>query len=210
MDLFCRGMEEHIPTTFRYMLLLPRTLLILLGVPLTLFLVSGSWLLVLLSTLTLFGSLWLLAKYTWDKYMAMCLHSDLADITRNYLSSHDSCFWVAESRGQVVGMVAALPVKDPLLQRKQLQLRHLSVSLEHRREGIGKAMVRTALQFAEMQGFSEVVLTTSIFQYAALALYQGMGFQKTGKSFFTFVSRLRNSPVIHLKYCLTSALKGDL
>ena len=43
VDLFRRGMEEHIPATFRHMLLLPRTLLLLLGVPLTLFLASGSW-----------------------------------------------------------------------------------------------------------------------------------------------------------------------
>lgn len=206
VNLFCRGTEEHISASFRYMLLLPGTLLILLGVPLTLFLASGSWLLVLLSTLTLLVSLWLLAKYPWEKYTAMCLHSDMADIPRTYLSSHYSCFWVAESRGQMVGIIAVLPVKDPLLQRKQLQLRHLSVSLEHRREGIGRAMVRTALQFAEMQGFSEVVLVTSMLQYAALALYQSMGFQKTGEFFYTFVSRLRNSPMICLKYCLTSAL----
>ncbi|XP_052028553.1 N-acetyltransferase family 8 member 7 [Apodemus sylvaticus] len=210
VDLFCRGMEEHIPATFRHMLLLPRTLLLLLGVPLTLFLASGSWSLGLLSILTLFVTLWLLAKYTWEKYVTMCLHTDMADITRTYLSSRSSCFWIAESRGQMVGIVAALPVKDPLLQKKQLQLCHLSVSSEHRREGIGKAMVRTVLQFAQKQGFSEVVLTTSMLQYAALALYQGMGFQKTGETFYTYISQLRKSPMIHLKYCLTSPLEGDL
>ncbi|NP_001188318.1 camello-like 3-like [Mus musculus] len=209
VDLFRRGMEEHIPATFRHMLLLPRTLLLLLGVPLTLFLASGSWLLVLLSILTLFLSLWFLAKYTWEKHVMNCLHTDMADITRTYLSSHSSCFWVAESRGQTVGMVAARPVKDPLLQKKQLQLLHLSVSLQHRREGLGKAMVRTVLQFAQMQGFSEVVLSTSMLQYAALALYQGMGFQKTGETFYTYLSRLRKSPMINLKYSLTSR-EGDL
>ncbi|XP_034368109.1 N-acetyltransferase family 8 member 7 [Arvicanthis niloticus] len=210
VDLFRRGMEEHIPASFRHMLLLPRTLLLLLGVPLALFLVSGSWLLVLLSILTFFVALWLLARYTWEKYITMCLHTDMADITGTYLSSPYSCFWVAESRGQTVGIVAALPVNNPLLQKKQLQLRHLSVSLEHRREGIGKALVRTVLQFAQMQGFSEVVLATSMLQYAALALYQGMGFQKTGETFFTFISRLRKSPMIQLKYCLASPLEGDL
>ncbi|XP_055473621.1 N-acetyltransferase family 8 member 7-like isoform X1 [Psammomys obesus] len=210
VDLFSRGMEEHIPATFCHMLMLPRTLLLLLGVPLTLFLASGSWFLVLLSSLSLFVSLWLLAKYTWEKYMVTCLHTDMADITTTYLSSHDSCFWVAESGGQIVGMVAARPVEDPLLPKKQLRLYHLSVSSEHRRQGIGKAMVRTVLQFAEAQGFSEVVLTTSMLQYAALALYQGMAFQKTGESFFTNVSRLRKSPMIHFKYSLTSALEGGL
>ncbi|XP_040593271.1 N-acetyltransferase family 8 member 3-like [Mesocricetus auratus] len=210
VDLFSRGMDEHIPTTFRYMLRLPGTLLLLLGMPLTLLLVSGSWLLVLLSSLTLFVSLWLLAKHTWENYKVFCLHTDIADIPTIYLSSCDSCFWVAESRGQIVGMVAALPVEDPFLQKKQLRLCHLSVSLEHRREGIGKAMVRTVLQFAQDRGFSEVVLSTSMLQYAALALYQGIGFQKTGESFYTIISRLRKSPIIHLKYCLNSTQKGGL
>ncbi|KAL1768138.1 putative N-acetyltransferase CML3 [Sigmodon hispidus] len=210
VDLFSRGMKEHIPATFTYMLMLPRTLLLLLGIPLAVLLASGSWLLVLLSSLTLFVSLWLLAKYTWEKYIVKCLHTDLADITTTYLSSHDSGFWVAESRGQTVGMVAAVPVVDPLLQKKQLRLRHLSVSLEHRRGGIGKTMVRTVLQFAQVQGFSEVVLTTSMLQYSALALYHSMGFQKTGESFYTIISRLRKSPMIHLKYCFSSAQEGGL
>lgn len=90
-------------------------------------------------------------KYTWEKYIAVCLVTDLADITATYLSSRDSCFWIVESRGQMVGMVAALPVKDPLLQKKQLRLCHLSVSLEHRREGIGKAMVRTVCTGSGLQ-----------------------------------------------------------
>ncbi|XP_059112741.1 N-acetyltransferase family 8 member 7-like [Peromyscus eremicus] len=210
VDLFSRGMKEHIPTTFRYMLMLPRILLLLLGVPLTLLLVSGSWIVVLLSSLILFTSLWLLAKNTWDKYLVACLHTDMADITTTYLSSHSSCFWVAESRCQIVGMVAALPAVDPFLQKKQLRLRHLSVSLEHRRQGIGKAMVRRVLQFAQARGFTEVVLSASMFQYAALALYQDMGFQKTGELYLTIISRLRKSPIIQLKYCLTSAQEGGL
>lgn len=92
-----------------------------------------------------------LPKYTWEKYIAVCLVTDLADITATYLSSRDSCFWIVESRGQMVGMVAALPVEDPLLQKKQLRLCHLSVSLEHRREGIGKAMVRTVCTGSGLQ-----------------------------------------------------------
>ncbi|XP_051010533.1 N-acetyltransferase family 8 member 7-like [Acomys russatus] len=209
VDLFIKGLEEHIPTTFRHMLRLPRTHLLLFGIPLILFLASGSWLLALVSNLSLFASLWVLAKYTWKKYIVMCLRTDMADITTTYLSSRDSCFWVAESGGQIVGLVAAVPIMDPLLQKKQLKLCHLSVSLKHRRHGIGKALVRTVQRFAQAQGFSEVLVITSVFQHAALALYQSMAFQKTGESFFTVISKLRKSPMIHLKYCITSALEGD-
>ena len=210
VDVFSRGMEEHIPTAFRHLLTLPRTLLLLAVVPLAIVLVSGSWFLAVVCIFFLFLFLWFLASKPWKNYVSKCLHTDMADITRTYMSSHSSCFWVAESRGQTVGMVAARPVKDPLLQKKQLQLLHLSVSLQHRREGLGKAMVRTVLQFAQMQGFSEVVLSTSMLQYAALALYQGMGFQKTGETFYTYLSRLRKSPMINLKYSLTSPWEGDL
>nr|XP_004668287.1 N-acetyltransferase family 8 member 3-like [Jaculus jaculus] len=208
VDLFTRGMEEHISVTFHHMLMLPQTLVLLIGVPLTVFMVLGSWLLVLISSFTLFVLLWFLAKYTWDKYVFLCLHKDMADITKTYLSARDSCFWVAESGGQVVGIVAAMPREVSLLQRKQLHLRHLSVSLEHRRTGIGKALVRTVLQFARDQGYSEVVLGVSILQHAALALYQSMGFQNTGKTFFSRISRLRNTPIIHFMYRLTSPEAG--
>ncbi|EGW02933.1 putative N-acetyltransferase CML2 [Cricetulus griseus] len=43
LDLFTRGMEEHIPATFRHVLTLPRTFLLFLGVPLAMVQVSGSW-----------------------------------------------------------------------------------------------------------------------------------------------------------------------
>lgn len=33
VDIFSRGMEEHIPVAFRHLLTLPRTLLLLSGVP---------------------------------------------------------------------------------------------------------------------------------------------------------------------------------
>lgn len=208
--LFCMGMEEHIPATFYYMLKMPQTLVLLVGVPLSLLLVLGSWLLALISGLILFVFLWLLARYTWDKYRVFCLHTDLADITKSYLSTHGSCFWVAESGDQVVGMVAAKPVRDSLSQEKQLELCHLSVIMEHRREGIGKALVRTVLQFARAQGYSEVVLDVSMLQYAALALYKSIGFQNTGKFFYTRLSQLRNTPVLHFVYCLPSASERDL
>ncbi|KAL1791601.1 N-acetyltransferase 8-like, partial [Sigmodon hispidus] len=108
----------------------------------------------------------------------------MADITKSYLNTHGAGFWVAESGGEVVGTVAAQPVKDPPLGRKQLQLFRLSVSSQHRGQGIARALVRTVLQFARDQGYSDVVLETSIVQYSALALYHAMGFQK--KSLYSY------------------------
>uniref|UniRef100_A0A8D2DNV9 N-acetyltransferase 8B n=1 Tax=Sciurus vulgaris TaxID=55149 RepID=A0A8D2DNV9_SCIVU len=105
LDLFSQGMVEHIPATFHHTLKLPQTLLLLLGVPVSLLLATGSWLLALGSNVTLLVFLWLLARYPWRKYVVTCLHTDLADITKSYLRACGSCFWVAESGGQVAGIV---------------------------------------------------------------------------------------------------------
>ncbi|XP_055473585.1 probable N-acetyltransferase CML1 [Psammomys obesus] len=205
VDLFSGGMEEHIPATFCHLLLLPRTLLLLLGVPLALVLVSGSCLLAVVGIILLLLLLRLLARQPWKEYVAKCLHTDMADITKSYLRAHGSCFWVAESAGQVMGTVAAPPVKDPPLGRKQLELFRLSVSSQLRGQGIAKALVRTVLQFARDQGYSDVVLETSTMQQGAVTLYLGMGFQKTGQYFMGVFWKIVDICIIQLKYSFPSA-----
>ncbi|XP_052030144.1 probable N-acetyltransferase CML1 isoform X2 [Apodemus sylvaticus] len=205
VDLFTKGMEEYIPDTFRHMLLLPRTLLLLLGVALALLLTSGSWLLAIVCVFFLLLLLRLLVRQPWKEYVAKSLQTDMADITKSYVNRHGACFWVAESGGQVVGTVGGLPVSDPPMGRKQLQLFHLSVSSQHRGQGIAKALVRTVLQFARDQGYTDVVLDTSILQQGALALYLAMGFQKTGQYFISVFWRLVDIYSIQLKYSFPSA-----
>ncbi|XP_075839817.1 N-acetyltransferase 8F1-like [Microtus pennsylvanicus] len=205
LDLFIRGMEEHIPATFRHMLTLPRTFFLLLGVPLAMVLVSGSWLLAAMSIFFVLLLMKLLARQPWKKYVAKCLHTDMADIPKSYMNARGSCFWVAESGGEVVGIVGCLPVKDPPLGRKQLELFHLSVSSLHRGQGIAKALTRTILQFARDQGYSDVVLDTSMLQKGAQALYMSMGFQKTGQYFMGAFWRLVDIPTIQFKHSFPSA-----
>ncbi|XP_059112735.1 LOW QUALITY PROTEIN: probable N-acetyltransferase CML1 [Peromyscus eremicus] len=205
LDVFTRGMEEHIPTTFRHMLTLPRTLLLLLGMLLAMVLVSGSWLLAIMCIFFLLLLLQLLARQPWKEYVAKCLHTDMADITKSYLNARGSCFWVAESGGQVVGIVGCLPVKNPPFGRKQLELLHLSVSSQHRGQGMAKALVRTLLQFARDQGYSDVVLDTSVIQQGAETLYLSMGFRRTGQYFMSMFWKLVDIPTIQLKYSLPSA-----
>ncbi|CAO2605624.1 Putative N-acetyltransferase 8B [Lemmus lemmus] len=205
LDVFIRGMEEHIPATFCHMLTLPRAFLLLLGVPLAMVLVSGSWLLATTSIFFVLLLVKLLARQPWKRYVAKCLHTDMADITKSYMNARGSCFWVAESGGEVVGIVGGLLVKDPPLGRKQLELIHLSVSSQHRGQGIAKALIRTVLQFARDQGYSDVVLETSIMQPGAQALYMSMGFRRTGQYFITEFWRLADVPAIQFKHSFPSA-----
>ncbi|XP_041498362.1 N-acetyltransferase family 8 member 2-like [Microtus oregoni] len=201
LELFSRGMNEHAPAYFRHALTLPRTLLTLLGMLLTIVLVYGSWLLATVCCLFVLLCLWLFVWHSCTKYVSTCLQADMADITKSYLNARGS-FWVAESGDQVVGIVGCLPVKNPPLGRKQLQLVRLSVSSQHRGQGIAKALVRTVLQFARDQGYSDVVLQTSIVQYSALALYQAMGFRKTDEYFARTFSRLMSFSILCFTYSL--------
>uniref|UniRef100_A0A8C2L914 N-acetyltransferase domain-containing protein n=1 Tax=Cricetulus griseus TaxID=10029 RepID=A0A8C2L914_CRIGR len=185
-----QGMEEHIPATFRHVLTLPRTILLFLGLPLAMVLVSV---------------LRLLARQPWKEYVAKCLRTDMADITKSYLSVCGSGFWVAESGIQVVGIVGGLPVKDPPVGRKQLELLHLSVSSQNRGQGIAKVLIRTLLQFARDQGYSDVVLETSFRKTGPEPLYLSMGFWRTGQYFMSVFWRLVDIPIIQLEYSLPSA-----
>uniref|UniRef100_A0A673TB33 N-acetyltransferase domain-containing protein n=2 Tax=Suricata suricatta TaxID=37032 RepID=A0A673TB33_SURSU len=207
LDLFSQGINEHIPTTFRHILKLPRTLVLLVGLPLVFFLLSGSWLLALVASLTLLAALRFLSRYPWTKFLVMSLRKDMSDITKSYFGKPGSCFWVVEAEGQVVGMVGALPAT---LQKEKLELLHLCVAMEHRGQGIAKALVRTVLQFARDQGYSQVNVSTSIMQHSAMALYQRMGFQKMHQSFLSMSWRLMAVPIVSFVYCLPSARASEI
>jgi RimJ/RimL family protein N-acetyltransferase len=53
------------------------------------------------------------------------------------------------------------------------------VHQDYRRAGLGTAMTRLAVAFAERCGFAEVFLTTELSNLAALRVYRRVGFQRT-------------------------------
>ncbi|XP_049640522.1 putative N-acetyltransferase 8B [Suncus etruscus] len=180
----------------------PRILMLLSGGLFILFLVSGSWHLTLLAGLTILITFRFFNKHVWNYFINFTLNTDLSDISKYYFSEQGSCLWVAESEGQVVGMVGALPVNEPALRREHLQLHHLCVDVGYRGQGIGKALVKTVLQFGQDEDYRAVVLNTTIFQPEALALYQGLGFQKTGGFIFTINGRVGLISVTQFTYHL--------
>lgn len=70
------------------------------------------------------------------------------------------------SNGEVVG-VAAIRT----LAKHTGELKRLYVSPEHRRQGVGTALLQQSLGFAKKQGFWEVLLTLRTNQKAALAFF---------------------------------------
>ncbi|XP_074948421.1 putative N-acetyltransferase family 8 member 5 isoform X3 [Phalacrocorax aristotelis] len=142
--LFARGILEHAPAGYRYVLRSARAKLELLVL------------------------------------FVAALSTDLHDIPASYLRAPDSCFWVAEAEGAVVGMVAVAPTQDLAERGVALELKRMSVSKDYRGQGISKALCGEVLRFARARGYRAVVLSTSMVQVAAQRLYEGQGFRKVG------------------------------
>lgn len=99
--------------------------------------------------------------------MVTCLHTDLVDITKSYLSARGS-FWMALSGG-AGGGPGGCPANRTSLPREETAGALLLVcALTASRRADGKNAI---FQFVLDQGYSKVVLETSIVQYSPVALY---------------------------------------
>nr|XP_028600701.1 N-acetyltransferase 8 [Podarcis muralis] len=176
--IFSRGINEHAPAGFRHVLSCPQTHLLLLGTLLTTYLATSSLLLSLSAVAALLAVGWIFTKRLWADYVHEALATDMKDIHQTYLVPKDCSFWVAEAGGEVAGIVAATHPEDPSLRGRALELKRMSVAKAHRGHGLGKALTRTVLLFAQEHGYKEVVLGTSMAQVAAHRTYEGMGFRK--------------------------------
>ncbi|XP_027695813.1 probable N-acetyltransferase CML6 [Vombatus ursinus] len=206
MDMFIQGTLHHISSGFFHLLKQPRSFLLLLGGPGTLFLASGSLLLSLLAFPGILAFLWLVVRYPFNWYVDNALHTDLRDIRKSYLSDRGSCFWVAESEGQVVGMVCACRVQGFPGGQKRLELLHLSVRPEQRGKGIAKSLTQTLLQFAQYQGYDAVVLSTLCFNYPAQRVYEQLGFWKARVAFDSLKWRVVAIPFFYYEYSVPYSL----
>ncbi|XP_007477918.2 N-acetyltransferase family 8 member 3-like [Monodelphis domestica] len=206
IDIFTKGTLYLNPSCFFHLLKQPRGFLVLLGGPSALFLGSGSLLLSLLAFLGFLAVLWWVAAYPFSSYLDHALHTDMKDIRKSYLSARGSCFWVAESEGQVVGMVCARPAQEASGRQKNLELLHLSVDQEHWGKGIAKSLTQTVLQFAQDQGYDNVVLSTIKLNYAAQRLYERLGFWKSHEAFVSLKWKMIAIPFFFYEYTVASSL----
>uniref|UniRef100_A0A3P9KHV4 Si:ch211-195e19.1 n=1 Tax=Oryzias latipes TaxID=8090 RepID=A0A3P9KHV4_ORYLA len=174
-EVFTLGMSEHIPSSFMHVLKQPLTQMVLMCTFCALITSSKSFLLPVLAVTLLLAVARLGIVYMFNRYIEATLSSDLRDVTSSYLRSPDSCFWVAESEGQVVGTVACLPAENA---PGCLELKRMSVRRSHRGRGIAKALCRTVEAFTRDRGYAAVVLHTSMVATDAQKLYEHMGFKR--------------------------------
>nr|XP_005314840.1 putative N-acetyltransferase 8B [Chrysemys picta bellii] len=179
--MFGHGIMEHTPAAFIYMLKRLRAQLHFLGLFLAVLAASGSLLVSLLALLLAFTGGWFSIRSLWTNFAQQFLRDDLLDIRRTYLKAADSCFWVAEAEGAVVGIVGAMLPEDPSERGRALELKRMSVGREHRGRGIAKALCRTVIRFTQERGYSAVVLTTTMVHYSAQQLYESMGFRRVSQ-----------------------------
>lgn len=83
---------------------------------------------------------------------------------------------VAESEGQIIGYAGILFVSAGM----EADILTLAVVPEHRRKGIGRAMLHDLMSWARSKGANSYMLEVRVKNDGALALYESEGFSKVG------------------------------
>lgn len=101
---------------------------------------------------------------------------DIDNIEQVYMRTTSSHFWVATTpEGEVVGMMG-VQHHEPGVG----EIRRLRVAKEHRRRGIGSALLETALRFCQQRGDVKVALDTMMDREQALAMFERFHFRHHG------------------------------
>ncbi|MFC3040842.1 GNAT family N-acetyltransferase [Virgibacillus xinjiangensis] len=101
----------------------------------------------------------------------------LADPSRAIVEEYvkrGECF-IAESEHQIIGVYVLLPTRPGTV-----ELVNIAVAEKHHGRGIGKQLVRNAIQTAKDKGWKTIEIGTGNSSIGQLALYQKCGFRITG------------------------------
>jgi len=93
------------------------------------------------------------------------------------LQAGDSVILVAERAGQLVGFTQLYPSFSSLSMKRVWILNDLFVATEHRRGGLGQALMAAAEGYARETAAKGLVLATQKANASAKALYEGRGWK---------------------------------
>ncbi len=97
---------------------------------------------------------------------------DIDDIGTEYMERSGSHFWVAQNdAGEVVGMIGVQHHEPGVAEMRRLRVRQ-----DHRRRGIGSALIETALRFCEEREYLKITLDTFVEREAAIKLFKKFRF----------------------------------
>jgi ribosomal protein S18 acetylase RimI-like enzyme len=90
------------------------------------------------------------------------------------------------------GFTQLYPRLSSVRATKNWLLNDLYVDEAFRKQGIGEALIKKAMEFARNDGATYIKLETAIDNYTAQSLYEAIGFikQAPGGSFFTYQAQL--------------------
>lgn len=118
-------------------------------------------------------------------YIDGSLNPDIDDIMKNYVKA-GHVFLVVQSGNDIVG-TGGLIIEDDGIGR----LVRISVHHEHRRNGIGKAVVERLVEVGRQRGLQQIQVETNNDWYDAIALYKHLGFLEYEQD-STSIHMLRN------------------
>ncbi|MBV8390484.1 MAG: GNAT family N-acetyltransferase [Mucilaginibacter sp.] len=94
------------------------------------------------------------------------------------LGNNESVIFVALENDLPIGFTQLYPKYSSVSAVKNWILNDLYVEPGFRKQGIGEALIKTAMDFAKSDGASYVQLETAVDNYTAQSLYEAIGFQK--------------------------------
>ena len=98
---------------------------------------------------------------------------DIDNLEQVYMQKPQNHFWVATTpQGEVVGMLGVQHHEAGVA-----EIRRLRVHQDHRRRGIGTALLETALRFCQGKGDVKVTLDTVMDKEMALPLFEKFRFR---------------------------------
>ncbi|MCC6679588.1 MAG: GNAT family N-acetyltransferase [Phycisphaeraceae bacterium] len=121
--------------------------------------------------------------------------ADIDNIQEAYFSNERCRFWVAEVRGQVLGMIGVAEDEQDIA-----EVRRLRVAKTHQQTNIGHALLETAINHCRDHRYLKVRLDTRFERGAVLDLFDRSGFEHTrtknvhGKELLEFYVDLYQDP----------------
>lgn len=103
-------------------------------------------------------------------------------------ANNESVIFVAIINGQPAGFTQLYPTYSSMRVSKNWILNDLYVEPSQRKQGIGTALIKTAMAFAGNDGASYLALSTAVNNHTAQALYESIGFirQERDAAFFDY------------------------
>lgn len=102
------------------------------------------------------------------------IDAEIVGLPGDYAPPTGALFLAVNTDGKPAGCVAIHKFGKP----GDAEMKRLFVAPSYRGLGLGRALVKTAVEHAEQMGFSRLVLDTMPKMDAAIAAYEGLGFQR--------------------------------